>query len=102
MKKVLVAVAMIMGVSSAAVFAASSSDNVMVEWSYSADEQNIDVKDLPAAIVETVAKEYAGQDIKSATVEVKEGEEKIYKLVLVNAEDAETTVSFNEKGEILK
>lgn len=102
MKKVLVAVAMIMGMSSTVVFATTSSDNTMVEWSYSADEQPIEVKDLPAAIVEVVAKDYPGQTIKSATVNVKEGEEKTYKLVLVNAEDAETTVSFNEKGEILK
>ena len=62
--------------------------------------QPIDAKDLPEAIQAVLLKDYAGYSFKSAAVKTDEQGVKIYKVVLVNGEGADTELLFNEKGEI--
>lgn len=62
----------------------------------------IEVKDLPAAIQEAITKNYAESTIKEAAVETKEDGSKTYKVVLTDKEGTESTVFFNESGEVLK
>lgn len=61
----------------------------------------IDVKDLPEAIVNAIAKNYQGSTIKKA--EVKEGEEgnKVYKIVVVTTDEEEVTVLMKESGAVV-
>ena len=62
----------------------------------------IEVKDLPAAITEAIAKNFAESIVKEAAVEATEDGSKTYQVVLTDKEGTENTVFFNEKGEILK
>lgn len=62
----------------------------------------IEVKDLPAAIQDAITKNYAESAIKEAAVETKEDGSKTYKVVLTDKEGTESTVLFNESGEVLK
>ena len=62
----------------------------------------IEVKDLPAAVTEAIAKNFAESTVKEAAVEAAEDGSKTYQVVLTDKEGAESTVFFNEKGEILK
>ena len=62
----------------------------------------IEVKDLPAAITEAIAKNFAESTFMEAAVEAAEDGSKTYQVVLTDKEGAESTVFFNEKGEILK
>ena len=73
MKKLFVAVALVMGLGTSVAFA----DNFMV-----------------------VA--YAESTIKEAAVEAKEDGTKTYKVVLTDKEGTESTVLFSESGEVLK
>ena len=59
----------------------------------------IEVKDLPQAVQDTLKKDYAGQTVKEAAVEEVDGV-KTYKVVLTDEEGTETTVLFNENGEV--
>ena len=62
----------------------------------------IEVKDLPAAVTEAIAKNFAESTVKEAAVEAAEDGSKTYQVVLTDKEGTESTVFFNEKGEILK
>ena len=62
----------------------------------------IEVKDLPAAVTEAIAKNFAESTVKKAAVEAAEDGSKTYQVVLTDKEGTESTVFFNEKGEILK
>ena len=102
MKKLFVAVALIMGMGTSVVLA-NNTMNASVETVVMADEYVlIEVKDVPQAIQDAVAKDYANTAIKEAHVKTAEDGTKTYKLVLVNAEQAESTVLFNDKGEEVK
>jgi hypothetical protein len=103
MKKVLVALAMIMGLGTSVAFAGVSGDTLAVEQTMQTPQDEftkIDVKDVPA-----LAKDYEGAALKNAFVAEKETG-KVYKVVLtVTKEDQSTedvTVLLNEKGEIVK
>ena len=102
MKKLFVAVALVMGMGTS-VALTNNTMNASVATVVMADEYApIELKDLPQAIQDAVAKNYAGSAIKEAHVKTAEDGTKTYKLVLVNAEQAESTVLFNDKGEEVK
>ncbi len=104
MKKVLVAVAIVLGLGSSVAFAQEVSNSTTVEAQAQVlqDEYTaIEVKDLPEAVTEAIAKSHEGATIKEAYVAEKEGT-KLYKVVLTVGEDKEETVILNEKGEEVK
>ena len=102
MKKLFVAVALVMGLGTSAAFA----NNFMVIESETTTMINdftpIEVKDLPAAVQEAITKNYAESTIKEAAVEAKEDGTKTYKVVLTDKEGTESTLLFSESGEVLK
>ena len=102
MKKLFVAVALVMGLGTSVAFA----NNFMVMESETLTMVNdfnpIEVKDLPAAVQEAITKNYAESTIKEAAVEAKEDGTKTYKIVLTDKEGTESTLLFSESGEVLK
>lgn len=102
MKKLFVAVALVMGLGTSVAFA----NNFMVMDSETLTMINdftpIEVKDIPAAVQEAITKNYAESTIKEAAVEAKEDGAKTYKVVLTDKEGTESTVLFSESGEVLK
>ena len=101
MKKLFVAVALVMGLRTSVAFA----DNFMVDSvtiTMINDFTPIEVKDLPAAVQEAITKNYAESTIKEAAVEANEDGTKTYKVVLTDKEGTESTVLFSESGEVLK
>ena len=108
MKKVLVALAMIMGLGTSVAFAHVLESTTAVEQTQQDPQEEftkIDVKDIPQEVMETLGKEYEGATIKEAFVAERETG-KVYKVILtVTLEDQSTqevTVLVNEKGEIIK
>lgn len=108
MKKVLVALAMVMGLGSTVVFAHETRSMMAVKeiWQDPQDEfSKIEVKDLPQAVMETLAKDYEGAVVKEAFVAEKESG-KVFKVILtITNEDQSTeevTVLLNEKGEMFE
>ena len=101
MKKLFVAVALVMGLGTSVAFA----DNFMVDSvtvTMINDFTPIEVKDLPAAVQEAITKNYAESTIKEVAVEANEDGTKTYKVVLTDEEGTESTVLFSESGEVLK
>ena len=101
MKKLFVAVALVMGLGTSVAFA----DNFMVDSvtiTMINDFTPIEVKDLPAAVQEAITKNYAESTTKEAAVEANEDGTKTYKVVLTDKEGTESTVLFSESGEVLK
>ena len=85
MKKLFVAVALVMGLGTSVAFAENfhaSVDSVNIVNEF----KPIEVKDLPQAVLDAVTKDYAEFTIKEAYVEEVEGT-KTYKVVLTDAED---------------
>ena len=108
MKKVLVALAMIMVLGTSVAFAGVSGDTLAVEQTMQTPQDEftkIDVKDIPAVVLNDLAKDYEGASIKEAFVSERE-DGKVYKVIVtVTKEDQSTediTVLLNEKGEIVK
>lgn len=100
MKKLFVAVALVMGLGTSVAFAENfhaSVDSVTIVNEF----KPIEVKDLPQAVLDAVAKDYAEFTIKEAYVEEVEGT-KTYKVVLTDAEDNIAAVLYTEKGEVLE
>ena len=100
MKKLFVAVALVMGLGTSVAFAENfhaSVDSVTIVNEF----KPIEVKDLPQAVLDAVAKDYAEFTIKEAYVEEVEGT-KTYKVVLTDAEDNTADVLYTEKGEVLE
>ncbi|MDD3508480.1 MAG: hypothetical protein PHY27_08655 [Parabacteroides sp.] len=60
----------------------------------------IEVKDLPAPVVESIRKTYAESVIKKAFIT--QTEKKTYKVIVVTADQKEVTVLLNEKGEVVE
>ena len=107
MKKVLVALAMVMGLGSSVAFAYVVSETQSVEQTQQNPQDEftkVEVKDLPQAVMNVLAKDYEGAVIKEAFISEKETG-KIYKVVLTitkeNQSTEKVTVLLNEKGEIL-
>ena len=108
MKKVLVALAMVLGLGSSVAFAhvASGIQSIGQTQQDPQDEfTKVEVKDLPQAVMNALAKDYEGAVIKEAFISKKETG-KIYKIVLtITKEDQSTeevTVLLNEKGETVE
>ena len=103
MKKVLVALAMVMGLGSSVAFAYVVSGTQSVEQTQQNPQDEftkVEVKDLPQAVMNVLAKDYEG-----AVISEKETG-KIYKVVLTitkeNQSTEEVTVLLNEKGETVE
>ena len=99
MKKSFVAVALVMGLGTTVAFAENLTSGVETVM---AVNDFTPIEDLPAAITEAIAKNFAESTVKEAAVEAAEDGSKTYQVVLTDKEGAESTVFFNEKGEILK
>ena len=101
MKKLFVAVALVMGLGTSVAFAENfhaSVDSVNIVNEF----KPIEVKDLPQAVLDAVTKDYAEFTIKEAYVEEVEGT-KTYKVVLLtDAGDNTAAVLYTEKGEVLE
>ena len=95
MKKLLVAVALVLGLGSSVAFAQEVSNTPAVEYT------KIEVKDLPEAVTQAIAKSYEDATIKEAYVAEKETG-KVYKVILTTKDAQEVTVLLNEKGEEVK
>ena len=61
----------------------------------------MDAKDLPAEVMNALAKSYEGASIKEAYVAARETG-KVYKVILTTKDAQEVTVLMNEKGEEVK
>ena len=102
MKKLFVAVALVMGLGTSVAWA-NNLWTSSVETVIPTDEYiQIELKYVPQAITDAVAKNYEGNTIKEAHVKTTEDGTKTYKIVLIDGEDTETIVLFNEKGEEVK
>lgn len=102
MKKVLLALALVMGLGTSVVFAQEAQPATVETAQASQDEfTKIEVKDLPEAVTEALAKSYEGATIKEASVAEKESG-KVYKIVITTTDSKEVTVMMNEKGEEVK
>ncbi|WP_455585258.1 hypothetical protein [Bacteroides sp.] len=101
MKKVLFAVALVMGLGSSVAFANNMTSDVEIVAMVN-EFTPLDVKELPQAVQDAIKKDYAESTIKEAAVEVAADGTKTYKVTLVDAAGTESAVLFNEKGEVLK
>lgn len=101
MKKVLFAVALVMGLGSSVAFANNMAADVEIVATVN-EFAPIEVKDLPQAVQDAIKKDYAESTIKEAAVEAAEDGTKTYKVTLTDAEGTESAVLFNEKGEVVK
>ena len=102
MKKLFVAVALVMGLGISVVLAGNAWTNNVETVIPNDDYTQIELKHVPQAITDAVAKNYEGNSIKEAYVKTAEDGTKTYKIILIDGEDTETTVLFNEKGEEVK
>lgn len=102
MKKVLVAVAFVMGMGSFSAFAAETRvDSVAIASEvYQDDFVKAEVKDLPGAVAQAIEKSYPGSAIQEVYV-AKKPDGELFKVVLA-IEGKEVTAVFNEKGEETK
>jgi len=101
MKKLFVAAALVMGMSTSVVLADNVTKTNTETVSVSNEFVVIELKNIPQAVQDAVAKNYAGSTIKEAHAKTTEDGTKIYKLILANSE-SESTILFNDKGEEVK
>ena len=104
MKKVLVAVALVMGLGSSVAFAQVVKDSTAVETVAQNPQDEftkIEVKELPEAVTQAIAKTYEGSSIKEAFVAEKESG-KVYKVIVTTKDAKDVTVLMNEKGEVVE
>ena len=99
MKKVLFAVALVMGLGSSVAFAGNMVSDVEIVGMVNDYKP---IEDLPQAVQDTIKKDFADLTIKEAAVEESEEGTKTYKVTFTDAEGTDSEVFFNEKGEVLK
>ena len=102
MKKLFVAVALVMGVGTTVAFAADNQTTAASVAVAVNDFVPVEVDDLPQAVKDTLAKDYADYMVKEAAVEANEDGTQTYKVTLTAQEDTEQTVLLSENGEVLK
>ena len=102
MKKLFAAVALVMGLGTSVVWAGNVWTNNVETVTPNDDYTQIELKLVPQAITDAVAKNYEGNSIKEAHMKAAEDGTKTYKIILIDGEDTETIVLFNEKGEEVK
>ena len=101
MKKVLVAVAMVMGLGTSVAFASTSVGSTAVtqiEQTSQDEFKSIGVNELPSGVIDALSKCFDGGTIKEAFVAEK-AFGKVFKVVAIPKDGQETAVYFNEKGE---
>ena len=102
MKKLFVAVALVMGVGTTVAFAADNQTTAASVAVAVNDFVPVEVDDLPQAVKDTLAKDYADYMVKEAAVEANEDGTQTYKVTLMAQDDTEQTVLLSENGEVLK
>ena len=102
MKKLFVAVALVMGVGTTVAFAADNQTTTASVAVAVNDFVPVEVDDLPQAVKDTLAKDYADYMVKEAAVEANEDGTQTYKVTLTTQDDTEQTVLLSENGEVLK
>lgn len=102
MKKLFVAVALVMGVGTTVAFAADNQTTTASVAVAVNDFVPVEVDDLPQAVKDTLAKDYADYMMKEAAVEANEDGTQTYKVTLTAQDDTEQTVLLSENGEVLK
>ena len=102
MKKLFVAVALVMGVGTTVAFAADNQTTAASVAVAVNDFVPVEVDDLPQAVKDTLAKDYADYMVKEAAVEANEDGTQTYKVRLRAQDDTEQTVLLSENGEVLK
>ena len=102
MKKLFVAVALVMGVGTTVAFAADNQTTAASVAVAVNDFVPVEVDDLPQAVKDTLAKDYADYMVKEAAVEANEDGTQTYKVTLTAQDDTEQTVLLSENGEALK
>lgn len=102
MKKLVFAVAFVMGLGTTVAFAENNSPVEVSVVSTVNDFTPIEVKDLPQAVQDTLAEKYKDFTVKEAAVQVNEDETKTYKVTLTDAEGNDSVVMFNEQGEVVE
>ena len=93
-----------MGLGCSGAFSQESRNTPVVENQTQAPQDEytkVEVKDLPEAVAQAIAKSYEGATIKEAYVAEKETG-KVYKVILTTKDAQEVTVLLNEKGEEVK
>lgn len=101
MKKIVLMVAVVACVAFASQKSQAVEMNPTVENVLQDDFKKIEVKDLPQPVAEAIAKSYADSSVKEAFASGEEGAKK-YKVVLLDKDQKEQTVLFDEKGVIVK
>ena len=101
MKKLFVAVALVMSLGTTVAFANTCMNEIVASVMVN-EFTPIEVKDIPQAVQDAIAKTYAETTIKEAAVEVKAEGTKAYKIVLTDKNNNESTVFFNEDGSEIK
>ena len=96
MKKLFLAVALVMGLGTSVAFANNMVSDVEIATMIN-EFKPIDVKELPQAVQDAIKETYS-----EATIKVAEDGTKTYKVTLVDASGTENPVLFNEKGEVQK
>ena len=102
MKKLFVAVALVMGVGTTVAFAADHQTTAASVAVAVNDFVPVEVDDLPQAVKDTLAKDYADYMVKEAAVEANEDGTQTYTVTLTAQDDTEQTVLLSENGEVLK
>ena len=103
MKKLFVAVALVMGVGTTSSFRSRQPDNSKASVAVAVNDfVPVEVDDLPQAVKDTLAKDYADYMVKEAAVEANEDGTQTYKVTLTAQDDTEQTVLLSENGEVLK
>ena len=102
MKKLFVAVALVMGVGTTVAFAADNQTTAASVAVAVNDFVPVEVDDLPQAVKDTLAKDYADYMVKEAAVEANEDGTQTYKVTLTAQDDTEQSVLLSENGEVLK
>lgn len=102
MKKLFVAVALVMGVGTTVAFAADNQTTAVSVAVAVNDFVPVEVDDLPQTVKDTLAKDYADYMVKEAAVEANEDGTQTYKVTLTAQDDTEQTVLLSENGEVLK
>ena len=96
MKKIVLMVAVVACVAFASQSVQASVENVMQD-----DFVKIELKELPQAVLDAIAKSYEGCAVKEAYV-AETDEAKKYKIVLVDKDQKEQTIVLNEQGEVIE
>ena len=102
MKKLVFAVALVMGLGTTVVFAESNLASEVVVMAQVNDFTPIEVKDLPQAVQDALAKNFKDYTVQKAAVEVSEEGAKTYQVTLLNPDGEESVVLFAETGEVLE